>query len=131
MNKIFKILSILVIGFVMFSCANPSSNDDLSNVTTLPTDTTEETPEEPTYSITFVAASDSEGPIANELNNNWDFKNIKENLEVIFPECIYMEEWNCQVEVWYYYEGTTGYNSTNKIKSTVMDSNKKIIVVIP
>ena len=124
MKKIFKILSILVMVFVLFSCANPSGNDD-GNSTISPS------PEEPTYSITFVAASDSEGPIANELNNNWDFKNIKENLEVIFPECIYMEEWNCQVEVWYYYEGTTGYNSTNKIKSTVMDSNKKIIVVIP
>ena len=187
MKKIFKILSIFVMVFVLFSCANPSSDstsgsqpsgsetpvetpsddtepsgpetpvetpsDDTEpsgpeTPVETPTDDTEpsgpetpvetpsddpveETPEEPTYSITFVAASDSEGPIANELNNNWDFKNIKENLEVIFPECIYMEEWNCQVEVWYYYEGTTGYNSTNKIKSTVMDSNKKIIVVIP
>ena len=156
MNKILKILSILVIGFVMFSCSTPTNDptpyipepsgpetpvetpsDDTepsgpeTPVETPSDDPVEETPEEPTYSITFVAASDSEGPIANELNNNWDFKNIKENLEVIFPECIYMEEWNCQVEVWYYYEGTTGYNSTNKIKSTVMDSNKKIIVVIP
>ena len=47
----------------------------------------------------------------------------------MFPEWIYVEEWGCEVEVWYYSEGTTGYNSTNKIESTVMDSNKNIVVV--
>ena len=120
MNKILKILSILVIGFVMFSCSTPTND---------PTNPVEETPAVPTYSITFVAASDSEGPIADELNSNSDFKNIEENLEVMFPEWIYVEEWNCEVEVWYYYEGVTGYNPTNKIESTVMDSNKNIVVV--
>ena len=41
MKKIFKILSILVMVFVLFSCANPSGNDD-GNSTISPS------PEEPT-----------------------------------------------------------------------------------
>ena len=120
MNKILKILSILVIGFVMFSCSTPTND---------PTNPVEETPAVPTYSITFVAASDSEGPIADELNKNSDFKNIEANFEVVFLEWVYVEEWDCEVQVWYYSEGTTGYNPLNKIESTVMDSNKNIIVV--
>ena len=138
MNKILKILSILVIGFVMFSCSTPTNDPTPyvpepsgpeTPIETPSDDPVEETPEEPTYSITFVAASDSEGPIADELNKNSDFKNIKANLEVMFPEWIYVEEWDCEVEVWYYSEGALGYNSANKIESTVMDSNKNIIVV--
>ena len=120
MNKILKILSILVIGFVMFSCSTPTND---------PTNPVEETPAVPTYSITFVAASDSEGPIADELNKNSDFKNIEANFEVVFLEWVYVEEWDCEVQVWYYSEGTTGYNPLNKIESTVMDSDKNIIVV--
>jgi len=134
MNKILKILSILVIGFVMFSCSTPTNDPTLyvpepsGPETPVETPTEEETPEV-TYSITFVAASDSEGPIADELNNNSDFKNIEENLEVMFPEWIYVEEWGCEVQVWYYSEGTIGYNPLNKIESTIMDSDKNIIVV--
>ena len=127
MNKILKILSILVIGFVMFSCSTPT-NDPETPVETPSDDPVEETPEE-TYSITFVAASDSEGPIADELNKNSDFKNIEANFEVVFLEWVYVEEWDCEVQVWYYSEGTIGYNPLNKIESTVMDSNKNIIVV--
>lgn len=140
MNKILKILSILVIGFVMFSCSTPTNdptpyvpdeNGPETPIETPADDPIEETPEVQTYSITFVAANPSnyDGPIADTLNKNPDFKNIEANLEVMFPEWIYVEEWDCEVKVWYYYEGTPGYNSTNKIKSTVMDSDKNIIVV--
>ena len=140
MNKILKILSILVIGFVMFSCSTPTNDptlyvpDESSPETPVETpsdDPVEETPEVPTYSITFKAASDSEKPIAAELNKKPEFKNIEANLEVMFPEWVYVEEeeWNCEVQVWYYSEGTMGYTPFNKIESVVMDSNKNIMVV--
>ena len=139
MNKILKILSILVIGFVMFSCSTPTNDPTPyvpeesgpeTPVETPSDDPVEETPEV-TYSITFIAANpgDWDGPVADELNKNPDFKNIEANLEVMFPEWIYVEEWDCEAKVWYYYEGQLGYGPTNKIKSTVMDSDKNIIVV--
>ena len=140
MNKILKILSILVIGFVMFSCSTPTNDptlyipDESSPKTPVETpsdDPVEETPEVPKYSITFVAHNPCgyDGPIADELNKNPSFKNIDANFEVVFLEWVYVEEWDCEVQVWYYSEGTIGYNSANKIESTVMDSDKNIIVV--
>lgn len=49
----------------------------------------------------------------------------------MFPEWIYVEteEWNAEIKVRYYNEGQLGYGPLNKIESTVMDSNKNIIVV--
>lgn len=141
MNKILKILSILVIGFVMFSCSTPT-NDPTPYVpepsgpetpVETPSDNpVEETPKVQTYSITFVAGNpwDRDGPIADTLNKKPDFKNIEANREVMFPEWIYVdaEGWNCDVNVRYYYEGELSYGPLNKIKSTVMDSDKNIIV---
>lgn len=140
MNKILKILSILVIGFVMFSCSTPTNdpthyvpdeNGSETPVETPSDDPVEETPKVQTYSITFVAGNPSgyDGPTADTLNKKPDFKNIEANLEVMFPEWIYVEEWNCEVNVRYYYEGQLGYGPLNKIESTVMDSDKNIIVV--
>ncbi len=100
MKKIFKILSILMMVFVLFSCANPSSNDDWNNVVILstekpsgetPTDTTEETPEEPTYSITFVAEDPRyDQPLADLLNSLPDYKNLEEGTEVELPTVAYL-----------------------------------------
>ena len=131
MNKILKILSILVIGFVMFSCSTSTNDPTIYVPEESGPETPATTPEVQTYSITFVAANpcDYDGPIADTLNKNPDFKNIEANLEVMFPEWIYVEEWDCEVKVWYYYEGALGYNLDNKIESTVMDSDKNIIVV--
>lgn len=81
MNKILKILSILVIGFVMFSCST-STND--------PTNPVEETPEEPTYSITFITENPAQQPIADLLNSLPDYKNLKEGTEVELPTVIYV-----------------------------------------
>lgn len=131
MNKILKILSILVIGFVMFSCSTPTNNPE-TPVETPSDDPVEETPEEPTYSITFVPADENSKPIADTLNKNSNFKNKKVNSEVQFPEWIYVEtkEWSAEVQVRYYYKKTTGcYDSNNdRIKSTLMDSDKIIAV---
>ena len=144
MNKILKILSILVIGFVMFSCSTPTNDPTHyapeesgpeTPVETPSDNPVEETPKVQTYSITFVAGNSSvgdiDGHIADTLNKKPDFKNIEEGTEVMFPEWIYVEteEWNAEIQVRYYNEGQLGYGPLNKIESTVMDSNKNIIVV--
>ena len=85
MNKILKILSILVIGFVMFSCANPSSNDDSSDVT-------EETTEVQTYSIIFTVKKPAQQPMADLLNSSPDYKNLEEGTEVELPTVIYLTD---------------------------------------
>ena len=65
MNKIFKILSILVIGFVMFSCSTPTNDPE----------TPTPNPEVQTYSITFIAEKypEDDQPIADLLNSLPDF----------------------------------------------------------
>lgn len=141
MNKILKILSILIIAFAMFSCSTPTNDPTPyvpepsgpeTPVETPSDDSVEETPEEPTYSITFVPADENSKPIADTLNKNSNFKNKKVNSEVQFPEWIYVEtkEWSAEVQVRYYYKKTTGcYDSNNdRIKSTLMDSDKIIAV---
>ena len=78
MKKIFKILSILVMVFVLFSCANPSSNPEEPTVT-----------EPQGYSITFTVENFGEQPVADLLNSLPDYKNLKEGTEVEFPTIIY------------------------------------------
>lgn len=76
MNKILKILGILAMTFVFFSCANSASNEEPAT-------------EEQTYSITFVAEKCPEWdqPVADLLNNK--YKNLKENTEVELPTITY------------------------------------------
>ena len=82
MNKILKILSILVIGFVMFSCSTPTND---------PTNPVEETPEVKTYSITFVAEDPRyDQPLADLLNSLPDYKNLEEGTEVELPTVAYL-----------------------------------------
>ncbi|MBE6355339.1 hypothetical protein [Treponema sp.] len=81
MNKIFKILSILMMVFVLFSCADPSSNPEDPTVT-----------EPQGYSITFVAKEPVQQPVADLLNSSPDYKNLKEGTEVELPTVIYMTE---------------------------------------
>lgn len=80
MKKIFKILSILVMVFVLFSCANPSSNPEEPTVT-----------ESQTYSITFVAEKypEDDQPIADLLNSLPDYKKLEEGTEIELPTIIY------------------------------------------
>lgn len=101
MNKILKILSILVIGFVMFSCSTPTNDPTIyvpessspeTPVETPTEDPTEETPEVQTYSITFVAKESVQQPVADLLNSSPDYKNLKEGTEVELPTVIYMTE---------------------------------------
>lgn len=87
MNKILKILSILVIGFVMFSCSTPT-NDPTPYV---PEPSGPETPVEQTYSIIFIAEKEPtwDKPVANLLNSLPDYKNLKEGTEVELPTIVY------------------------------------------
>lgn len=82
MNKIFKILSILVIGFVMFSCSTPMND---------PTNPVEETPAVKTYSITFVAEKypEDDQPIADLLNRLDTYNKVEKGKEVELPTIIY------------------------------------------
>ena len=80
MKKIFKILSILVMVFVLFSCANSSSNPEEPTVT-----------EPQTYSITFIAEKCPkwDQPVADLLNSLPDYKNLEEGTEVELPTVIH------------------------------------------
>ena len=116
MNKILKILSILIISFVMFSCANPSSNDDWSNVIIPPTDTTEETPEVQTYSIIFTTTDPYVQVYVNYLNTLPEFKNLEEGTEVILLKHLYTNTDESEItkeiveasafNVFFYYDNT-------------------------
>ena len=107
MNKILKILSILVIGFVMFSCSTPTN------------DPVEETPEEPTYSIQTtkepLSPSVEETPdtysitfknidtknnikfLVDYLNNLPEFKNLEEGDEVFLLQHLYTNDDESQI----------------------------------
>ena len=82
MNKILKILSILIIGFVMFSCSTPTD------------DPVEETPKIQTYSITFATKDDRSlvQIMVDYLNTLPEFKNLKEGTEVMLYKHLYCNE---------------------------------------
>lgn len=105
MNKILKILSILVIGFVMFSCSTPTNDPTLyvpepsgpetpapnpaepsgpeTPVETPSDNPVEETPAVPTYSIIFTTTDSRLQFLLDYLNNLPEFKNLKEGTEVM------------------------------------------------
>ena len=88
MNKILKILSILVIGFVMFSCSTPTNDPTLY----VPEDTTEETPEVKTYSISFITENSRHKLFTDYLNTLDEFNNLKEGDEVMLYKHLYCNE---------------------------------------
>lgn len=102
MNKILKILSILVIGFVMFSCSTPTNDPTLyvpeesgpeTPVETPSDDPVEETPEEPTYSITFKPKNPDNlmtSKIAEYLNGLSEFKDLKKDKTVPLYKELYI-----------------------------------------
>ena len=82
MNKILKILSILIIGFVMFSCSTPTNDPE----------TPAPNPEVQTYSITFTTAKPNHKIITDYLNSLPEFKNLKEGTEVKLYKHIYLNK---------------------------------------
>ena len=104
MNKILKILSILIVGFVMFSCSTPTNDPTHyvpeesgpeTPVETPSDDPVEETPEEPTYSITFIAYTEEDTAteaVKTFLNSLPDYKNLEEGTEIELPTTVYLTE---------------------------------------
>ena len=116
MNKIFKILSILVIGFVMFSCSTPT-NDPTPYV---PEESGPETPapnpEVPTYSIIFTTTDPYLQIYVDYLNTLPEFKNLEEGTEVILLKHLYTNTDESEItkeiveasafNVFFYYDNT-------------------------
>lgn len=90
MNKILKILSILVIGFVMFSCSTPTNDPTLYVPEPSGPETPAPNPEVQTYSITFKVENSAQQPVADFLNSLPDYKNLKEGTEVELPTVAYL-----------------------------------------
>ena len=79
MNKILKILSILIIGFVMFSCSTPTNDPE----------TPAPNPEVPKYSITFTTEDAGLQIYVDFLNTLPEFKNLEEGTEVVLLKYLY------------------------------------------
>lgn len=92
MNKILKILSILVIGFVMFSCSTPTN--DPTHYVPEPSgpETPAPNPEVPTYSIIFTTEESIElyVIVVDHLNTLPKFKNLEEGTEIVLPKRLYL-----------------------------------------
>ena len=93
MNKILKILSILVIGFVMFSCSTPTNDSTIYVPEESGPETPAPNPEVPTYSIIFTT-EDYYVPqvFVDYLNTLPEFKNLEEGTEVMLYKHLYCNE---------------------------------------
>ena len=121
MNKILKILSILVIGFVMFSCSTPTNDPTLyipdenspeTPVETPSDDPVEETPEVKTYSISFITENSKHKLFTDYLNTLPEFKNLEEGDEVMLYKHLYCNE-DC-TEVTTKIDNNSAYNYSCK-----------------
>ena len=117
MNKILKILSILFIGFVMFSCSTPTN------------DPVEETPEEPTYSITFTPKESKYNFFTEYLNTLDEFNNLKKGTTVPLCKKLYCNDKCDQAtkdykseDSKYEYECCYYYNTSTEIDSVVIEN---------
>lgn len=118
MNKILKILSILVIGFVMFSCSTPT-NDPTSYI---PEPSGPETPEA-THSIIFTTEDSYIQIVVDYLNSLPEFKNLEEGTEVMLYKHVYLNSDTSEV--------TKEIVETSAIDFTVKyDNNSEINSVV-
>ena len=90
MNKIFKILSILVIGFVMFSCSTPTNDPTLYVPEPSGPETPAPNPEVPKYSVIFTTEDSDIQIIIDYLNTLPEFKNLEEGTEVMLYKHVYL-----------------------------------------
>lgn len=111
MNKILKILSILVIGFVMFSCSTPTNDPTPYVPEPSGPETPAPNPAVPTYSITFKVEDIVQHELADFLNSLPDYKNLKEGTEVELPTVIYLTQETNQVTL----ERTESSTNSNEI----------------
>ena len=155
MNKILKILSILIIGFVMFSCSSPTNDpilyvpepsspetpvetptdNPVEETPETPTDNpVEETPEVQTYSITFTTAKPNHKIITDYLNSLPEFKNLKEGTEVKLYKHIYLNkactEITTEIVETSVYDYHFNYDTNNPEVSLEYDSNSESYSVV-
>ena len=124
MNKILKILSIMVIGFVMFSCSTPT-NDSTPYV---PEESGPETPapnpEVPTYSIIFTTEDSYLQIIIDYLNSLPEFKNLEEGTEVMLYKHLYINraesEVTKEIVETSVHDFTAKYDNNSEIDSVVI-----------
>lgn len=125
MNKILKILSILVIGFVMFSCSTPTSDPTIYVPESSGPETPAPNPEVPTYSITFTSEDYNIQLfqiIVDHLNSLDEFKNLEEGTEVVLPKHLYLNSDGSEV--------TTEITENSKYDFVAKYSNNSEIVEI-
>lgn len=91
MKKILKILSILVISFVMFSCSTPTNDPTPYIPEPSSPETPAPNPEVQTYSFTFTTKDDRSlvQIMVDYLNTLPEFKNLKEDTEVMLCKHLY------------------------------------------
>ena len=124
MNKILKILSILIIGFVMFSCSTPTNDPE----------TPAPNPEVQTYSITFTTANPNHKIITDYLNSLPEFKNLKEGTEVKLYKHIYLNkactEITTEIVETSVYDYHFCYNNNNSEIDSVIIGNEDVKVEV-
>ena len=94
MNNILKILSILIIGFVMFSCSTPTNDPETPYV---PEPSSPETSEVQTYSITFTTDDSDIQIFVDYLNTLPEFKNLEKGTKVKLYKHLYTDNYNGNV----------------------------------
>lgn len=124
MNKIFKILSILVIGFVMFSCSTPTNDPTPYVPEPSGPETPAPNPEVPTYSIIFTIEESNLQIIADYLNSLPEFKNLEEGTEVMLYKHIYSnyacDEFTTEIVETSVYDYYFCYDNNSEIDSVVI-----------
>lgn len=120
MNKILKILGILIIGFVMFSCSTPTNDPTLYIPEESGPETPAPNPEVPTYSITFKIEDSDFLFLTDYLNTLPEFKNLEEGTEVTLYKHIY-----CNLA---YNEFTTKKTDDSAVEFTLKYYNNSEIV---
>ena len=125
MNKILKILSILVIGFVMFSCSTPTNDSE----------TPAPNPAVPTYSIIFTT-EDYYVPqvFVDYLNTLPEFKNLEEGTEVMLYKHLYCneacDEFTTEIVETSVYDYYFCYDNNSEIDSVVIGNEDVEVEVI-
>ena len=123
MNKILKILSILVIGFVMFSCSTPTNDSTIYVPEESGPETPAPNPEVPTYSIIFTTEDSYIQIVVDYLNSLDEFKNLEEGTEVMLYKHLYINRDESEV--------TKEIVETSAIDFTVKyDNNSEINSVV-
>lgn len=136
MNKILKILSILVIGFVMFSCSTPTNDPTPYVPEPSGPETPAPNPAVPTYSIIFTAEDSSNQLFkvtVDYLNTLPEFKNLEEGTKVMLYKHLYLNrdgsEITKELVETSVHDFTVKYDDNSKIDAVVI-GNKDVKVKV-